>query len=766
MREVYVKYNPYVVKTVFVIDGKMVDKLSEFYDKQENVRLQEWIEPTGEWQGFFEELRRYLNSSEEIKLTFCGTKLDYEDLRYAYDKYGMCFKSLSFQFIEGRNDVDRMKVLSDKFDNIKTSPIEELRDEKIQEAFEKALSGEFEVVVVAPMSSGKSTVINAILGRDLLPAYNAATTATIMRIKDDDTKADFEVSCKDESGELIANEQPATLELIDRLNTYANEHKNVEYINIRGNIPNISSDKVNVVFVDTPGGNNSDDKEHKEVMKKAIKDENKGIILFVFNFTQLGTDDCDAVLSLAAQAMQNAKTGKRARDRFIFVCNKMDAQDPDKEPYESCLERIRLHLKKKGIEEPNIFLTCAEACKLIRMKASGEKLTDSEDDKLDGYLKSFNRPARRLFMYSSISQEMKKDYADIVDAIAETGEKRSEKVAEINSGIPALEKAIEQYITKYAQAIKIKTVHDIFMDRVIELDMKAKSEAKWSASASEYEKMRQELIEKEASLEKDKQLQKFKERVDAIKADYSKVERLQEQLVEEIMEIPYKYPETIEKAKANDLLQECHEQIMKTGKKIQQELELSLESCVYKQCKEIINEYKSYIMELDRSGLLNIGDYSFKKIAGFDDLKVEDLEDISDEYITEEVVDSVKRKKSGFFNAVKRIFSSSAGWYWEDVNEDFVSLRAFIQQKISKLELEVLEETDKEIGRAKKNEEKVKKFASEKLNGIKSKVEDEIKKVKSATEDRDKLKERADTNKNNMEWLSSFVEEMDAMLDI
>lgn len=766
MREVYIKYNPYIVKTTFMIDGKPIDKISEFYEKQENVRLQEWIEPNGDWKGFFEELRQYLNSSEEINITFCGTQLDYEDLLYAHEKYGKGFKSVSFTFVKGNNDRNRMEVLKEKFEELKNGPIEELRDERIQEAFERALSGEFEIVVTAPMSSGKSTVINAILGKEVLPAYNEATTATIMRIKDDDTKTDFEVSCKNDKGEWIVKEQPATLKCIDELNKYANENKNVECLDIRGNIPYISSDKVNVVFVDTPGGNNAEDEEHKEVMKRAIHDENKGMILFVFNFTQLGTDDCDAILSLAAQAMQNAKTGKQARDRFIFVCNKMDAQDPEKEPYESCLERIRLHLKKKGIEEPNLFLTCADACKLIRKQAAGEYMTDSEDDRLDAYLKPFNRPIRRLFMYSSISQEMKKKYLERVEAIAETGEKRNEEAAEINSGIPALESAIEQYITKYAQAIKIKTIHDVFMDRVIELDMKAKSETKWSESVSEYEKMRKELLEKEASLAKDQQLQKFKDRVDAIRADYSKVKEIQEKLVEEIMDIPYQYPEKIEKTKAKALLEDCYENLKKKGKKIQQELELSLENCVYKQCKDIIKEYKSYIAELDKSGLLNIGDYNFKKMTGFEELKLEDLEKISSKYVTVRVVSSVKKKKSGFMNALKRAFGSSSGWYWEDVKADFVSLREVIKQNISKLELDVLEETENEIERAKENEERVKKFANENLSGIKAKVEEEIRKIKIATEDRDELKKRADVNRQNMEWLNAFIEEIESLLDV
>ncbi|MBO1929813.1 dynamin family protein [Providencia rettgeri] len=62
-------------------------------------------------------------------------------------------------------------------------------DLKAKQDFEDALNNEFDAYVVATMSSGKSTFINAILGQDLLPAANEATTATIAHIFDDKPKA-------------------------------------------------------------------------------------------------------------------------------------------------------------------------------------------------------------------------------------------------------------------------------------------------------------------------------------------------------------------------------------------------------------------------------------------------------------------------------------------------------------------------------------------------------------------------------------------------
>ena len=53
-------------------------------------------------------------------------------------------------------------------------------------AFDLAMSDDFEVCVVATMSAGKSTLINAMLGSKLMPSKQEACTAIITRIKDED----------------------------------------------------------------------------------------------------------------------------------------------------------------------------------------------------------------------------------------------------------------------------------------------------------------------------------------------------------------------------------------------------------------------------------------------------------------------------------------------------------------------------------------------------------------------------------------------------
>ena len=68
------------------------------------------------------------------------------------------------------------------FNEIQQGPVDALKDEVIIDSFKQATSAQFCINVVATMSAGKSTLINALLGKKLMPMAQMATTATIVRI--------------------------------------------------------------------------------------------------------------------------------------------------------------------------------------------------------------------------------------------------------------------------------------------------------------------------------------------------------------------------------------------------------------------------------------------------------------------------------------------------------------------------------------------------------------------------------------------------------
>ncbi|WZB76483.1 dynamin family protein [Achromobacter insuavis] len=118
-------------------------------------------------------------------------------------------------------------------------------------ALDEALGNDFDVCVVATMSAGKSTLINAMLGRDLLPAANEATTATIARIVHNGELRDrFNAARITRDGERAETVQDAELELIQQWNRM----EDTATIEARGAISAVRDrDNVRLVLTDTPG---------------------------------------------------------------------------------------------------------------------------------------------------------------------------------------------------------------------------------------------------------------------------------------------------------------------------------------------------------------------------------------------------------------------------------------------------------------------------------------------------------------------------------
>ena len=77
MVKVEISYNPYLVKTTIIIDGKIPGNRSKLHIPL-GARLQEWIE------DFPVLLAKECN--DKVNVEFTGTKVDYEDVKTAFPK--------------------------------------------------------------------------------------------------------------------------------------------------------------------------------------------------------------------------------------------------------------------------------------------------------------------------------------------------------------------------------------------------------------------------------------------------------------------------------------------------------------------------------------------------------------------------------------------------------------------------------------------------------------------------------------------------------
>ena len=379
-----------------------------------------------------------------------------------------------------------------------------MKTKAIKDTFSKAKSSEFEVNVVATMSSGKSTLINALLGHKLMPAKNEATTATIVKIKDVDGKKDFSATAYDKDHKIIQSFPKVSLKDMQ----YLNDNKNVYEIEIEGDIEFVSSEGMSLVLVDTPGPNNSRDIHHQEMTFKMLEDSDKSLVLFVMNGRQLGINDEKVFLDFICSNMK--KGGKKSRDRYIFAVNQLDAYKPNPDDDgEDCIEKalnsVRVSLSSRGIVDANIFPVSAGAAL--------EKRIDDEDEEI---LYAFYKKSKK---YSAMRFNEYYDFTHLPRSIRdrlndELSERDSEGKVELYTGIRNIEEAIRLYVNKYARTTKICDLVLSFNNQLTELATMAKLEDSIRKDSSFKQCLKEEIQKAKRLISNTENAKKFTDEID------------------------------------------------------------------------------------------------------------------------------------------------------------------------------------------------------------------------------------------------------------
>ena len=483
MKSVSISYNPYKLKTHITVDGKELAENSELRERSaEGNRLQEWVEDLPDM---------LLNEFNDNKfaVSFHGTIMDYEDLKEVLDEAQEQHKFWYYlKWEKAQEAADKEKLIDEVFREIQNGPFEELKSDEIKTAFQNAKSNDFEVCVVATMSAGKSTLINAMLGKELMPSKAGACTAMITRIKDVDRLKDSFRAEVYRKGRISESYEKLNYSTMERLNG----DDKVDEVRVYGNMPFVSSDELSLVLVDTPGPNNARDDSHEEVQQNALGKSSKALVLYIMT-NEYGTDDDEITLRRVANTMSVG--GKQSKDRFLFVVNKMDSRNKNDGSTEETLGQIRAYLKAQGINNPNLFPAAALPALNIR-RMEKEKVDEDIEEETEFLIRKLNRNEElHLEKYASLPGNEKED---IEEQLKETQKDWKEKEGEkyenpqealIHTGIVSIEAAIRQYVEKYAKTARIKNIVDTFQHEVEELDYDQKTKKMLAENKTEREKV-------------------------------------------------------------------------------------------------------------------------------------------------------------------------------------------------------------------------------------------------------------------------------------
>lgn len=192
-----------------------------------------------------------------------------------------------------------------------------------------SLSPAKRVLVVANMSAGKSTLINAITGYRVNAVANTACTSRLRYIYNKPVEDGFSVWDK----KVFSH------------NNNVDEVRNSECEVIAFHFHSILEEE-NICFVDTPGVNNSKDSTHGDLTYEAIKSNNYDLLLFVADGRYPGTTD---EKSLFSYLMSNTKKP------VIVAINQLDVYDPMQDSIGQTLATYESMMKEYGCNDSKII---------------------------------------------------------------------------------------------------------------------------------------------------------------------------------------------------------------------------------------------------------------------------------------------------------------------------------------------------------------------------------------------------------------------------
>ena len=199
-----------------------------------------------------------------------------------------------------------------------------------------------DIAVVATMSAGKSTLVNSLLGTELMHSANEATTAKITVLEQDNQLDKYVGSAKTGSGITMRPYSPITAEILREWN----RENRIAEVSLRGPFENVAPLAKPIRIYDTPGPNNSRDETHGQILEGFLSKNKLDVVLYVLNATQIGINDDQALLKLLiSKAEKNI-------GNIIFIINKIDALDEERgETMLSVTEKVTQYLENNGVNK-------------------------------------------------------------------------------------------------------------------------------------------------------------------------------------------------------------------------------------------------------------------------------------------------------------------------------------------------------------------------------------------------------------------------------
>jgi len=324
-------------------------------------------------------------SHEKISLVFKGTKVDYEDFQKKIAEYNASTGEERFivsKFIELPSVADIYECINNYCDDTIAVFDSELKDSDIIKTFH-IRKAEFEqkrkqlnacdtnICLVGTYSSGKSTFINALIGKRILPESINSETAKMFRIQNDNKPSvnfhiktlnsdasitvtiawDFQKKRFDfySTNDNLVTKQKIQNEINSSLVFHLQQHEQLyQILKTLNDIPNSPTENypeyidgiidihfpipldpnINFTFYDTPG-TDSNSNEHLLVLKKALQQQTNSILIILYEPTKMEGTGNSILYKLIKSSREDNNTKDKVHidlTRSLHVINQADTR--------------------------------------------------------------------------------------------------------------------------------------------------------------------------------------------------------------------------------------------------------------------------------------------------------------------------------------------------------------------------------------------------------------------------------------------------------
>lgn len=210
------------------------------------------------------------------------------------------------------------------------SQMKELRLQYSQQRWHIAFCGHF--------SAGKSSLINALCGRPLLPSGPIPTTANIIRIQQSESGEErLTLYQRDESENLKA--VSSINGNFDQMREFTTEETVYDLVKVEAPLPEWGD---HVVFIDTPGADSTDERHHQATARALPLAD---LVLYVTDYNHVLSE----VNMMALQQLQ--QMGKW----FVFIVNQIDKHKEQEVPFQTFKSTVEEGLNDWNVRPEHIW---------------------------------------------------------------------------------------------------------------------------------------------------------------------------------------------------------------------------------------------------------------------------------------------------------------------------------------------------------------------------------------------------------------------------